>query len=301
MGDFQHASAPNQQVPAQKIHTEEDLTHQKHGVLGDMSVVPDDYVGPMPPGAVRQTDYHRMESVYGNIAAGTSSIQFDTSSFFKTEDGKNLSLLDDPLKYVTKIAEAAQFKQQYMGYLQEVVKTPAGLKMLEQLGTSKHQTKIARGNGGNVTGADNYDAVNIQKDGSRSAGTGSTISVDPTLANWDAETCQTGPLPWMDNRPQFAFYHEMVHAYHNDRGDVANDGHGHAACVTEYPHEMGNWEFQAVGLGSYAAESVSENAIRGQMGVPLRPTYSGLSWDRHEDPWKQQHDAEEPPLHSPRR
>jgi hypothetical protein len=64
---------------------------------------------------------------------------------------------------------------------------------------------------------------------------------------------------------------------------------------------MGNWEFQTVGLGPNAAEAVSENAIRGQMGVPLRPTYSGLSWDGHEDPWKQQHDAEEPPVGSPHR
>ncbi len=43
-----------------------------------MAVVPDDpddYAGPMPDGAVRETDYQRMVGTYGNIESGMSSMQ----------------------------------------------------------------------------------------------------------------------------------------------------------------------------------------------------------------------------------
>src|SRR5678809_1617765 len=98
-------------------HLEDDLTHHRHGVLGDMAVVPDDYAGPMPAGAVRETDYQRMAAVYSRINGGQSSIQFDTSGYFNGENGNALSLLEDPVAYMKKAAEAQAFRAQYMSYI----------------------------------------------------------------------------------------------------------------------------------------------------------------------------------------
>ena len=300
MADFSHQPVPAQQQPShERVRTEEDLTHQVQGPLGPMSVVPDNYVGPMPNGAVRQSDYQRMTSVYGNIASGHSQVQFDTSSFFKTgpEKDKDLSLFDDPMAYLKAMGEAAQFKQQYMGYMQDLVKTPAGLKMLETLDQSKTTTKIERADpgNGNVTQATKSEDSIVQPDGSPGKGTGSRIWADPRANEWDAETCHSGVQPWMTDRPRFGFYHELVHAYHNSRGDAATSprGHGYTQCSDpkDIPWPIQETEWQTAALGPYAGNQVSENAIRAQMGVPQRPTYSGGTYEE----WNQQKDAEEPP------
>ena len=298
MVDFTHAPPAPTAMPVNRpIHSEEDLTHLRRGPLGDMAVVPDNYVGPMPAGAVRETDYQRMASVYTRIDSGKSSIQFDTSNYLKTEDGKDLSLLDDPRAYMNKLAEAQAFRAQYMGYIQDLVKTPAGLQLLERLDQSKLKTNIkAAPGGGNGAVSDDWDATHRDAQGNLGKGTGTTVTADPTATDW--EDCG-GQQPWMVDRPRFGFYHELVHAYHNNRGDAAQGGGSFAQC-TDFSNEIGDWEFQAAGIGPYRAEAVSENAIRAQMGVPERPTYGGATYHAP-NPWAQVKDDEEPPVRSPRR
>ncbi len=298
MADFTHARhGPASVAPPEPVRTEEDLTHHRKGPLGDTAVVPDGYVGPMPPGAVRETEYQRMAAVYGNISSGKSSITFDTSNFLKAPDGKDMSLLEDPIQYMKKIGEAAAFKQQYMDYIQDLVKTPAGLQMLETLDQSKHKTRIeAAIGGGNSALADDWEATKPDSTGRPGPGTGSRVFADPTATQW--ESCNEQP-PWMVDRPRFGFYHELVHAYHNNLGDVAGGGGSYVPCA-DIPHEIGNLEFQTAGIGPYASQAVSENSIRAQMGVPLRTSYSGAT-PGAPNPWAQKTDAEEPPLRSPHR
>jgi hypothetical protein len=104
-----------------RVQSEQDLTHRRAGPLGDMAVVPDGYVGPMPFGAVTESDYRRMVAVYGNIESGSSSLRFDTSNFLKDGNGDDLSLLDNPLEYVNALVAAQEFRAQYMGYIQDLV------------------------------------------------------------------------------------------------------------------------------------------------------------------------------------
>jgi hypothetical protein len=183
------------------------------------------------------------------------------------------------------------------------VKTPAGLQLLTRLDRSDHKTTIQHStevNAADPMTSDNNAAGHLDRGGVPGGGTDVKVYAAPNLTEWDGEMCQHGYQPWMKDRPKFAFYHELVHAYHFNRGDNELDGHSHAQCVPEYAHEIAKKEFQAVGLGPYAANAVSENAIRSQMGAPLRPTYSGASWDGP-DSWGQQKDAEEPPRRSPAR
>jgi hypothetical protein len=286
------------QSQSHQLHDASNLTHVKDGPLGPTAVVPDNYVGPQPPNAVRESDYQRMVHIYQRIESGESSVSFDLSNFFKQEDGSNLSPTD-PLAYAKAGADAAKFRQQYLGYIRELVKTPAGLQLLTRLDSSKHKTTIAHNTAGNFADDRPGDDGYIKPDGTLGAGTDVTVRVAPNQTEWDGETCDQGFRPWMKDRPKWGFYHELVHAYHFNRGDTEPDGHNHAACVKDFGWEIGKKEFQAVGLGPYAANAVTENAIRAQMGVPLRTTYSGATWDF--DPWGQQKDDEEPPRRSPAR
>ena len=258
--------------------------HVEHGALGATTVVPDDYRGPMPLGGVRASDYQRMIAVYGNIEAGTSPIQIDTSSFFKDAQGADIGLLSQPLEYLQGVLSAAQFRTQYMGYLGNLARTPAGIQLLEQLDGSKYATTITRGssNGAFARERDEYDRGFVQPDGSLGKGMDRVISMNPDEHTWDpsAESCATNRVePWMENRPELGFYHELVHAYHFDRGDSAiSDGRVGSVCA-EVPTDIMESELQAVGLGEWATEPVSENAIRAQLGAPLRPTYGGSHYD----------------------
>lgn len=304
MADFTHAPPrPGPHAPPPKVRTAEDLTHQRTGPLGDMVVVPDNHVGHTPPGAVSESDYQRMLAVVGNIESGKSGISIDTSAFMKDDEGNALSLMKDPGAYMQGLAAAGAFREQYMDYMHDLVKTPAGLRLLETLDQSEHKTRIQYGEGGNGALADDTSKAYAAENGTHAAGTGSKVFVDPNELLWEPSPCAKKPEdrfePWMRDRPRFAFYHEMVHAYHNARGDAAPDGGGYVPCV-EGSFEVGNVEFQATGLGPYASNSVSENAIRAQMGAPLRKHYGGA---RHgtPDPWAQQKDDEEPARRSPAR
>jgi hypothetical protein len=227
--------------------------------LGNMLVYPDDFVGPLPKGAVRAADHERMLVTYTNIESGHSSISIDTSSFLQ---GK--SFLSDPLGYLKAMKEAEDFRSQYMGYLRDLVKTPTGLTMLSELDTSKHKTKITTSQGqSNATASDDFDKGVLKPDGTRNEGTGSTVSVNPALKSFKnpGETEQ----PWMTERDRYGFYHELIHSYHGVRGDKADGMHNGTR----------NSEFQVVGLGPYQGEAVTENKIRREFDKELRPNYGG--------------------------
>lgn len=228
--------------------------------LGNTLVYPDNFVGPLPKGAVRASDHERMLATYSNIESGHSSISIDTSNFF---EGK--SLLTDPIGYVKAMKDAAEFRSQYMGYLRDLVKTPTGLTMLSELDTSKHKTKITRGNT-NRTDNDDVDKSLLKPDGSRNEGTSSTILMNPDLKSYKqpGETEQ----PWMTERERFGFYHELTHAYHDSRGETASGSH----------NGVQNWEWQVMGMGPYANEAVSDNKIRRDFDKQERPNYGGVTY-----------------------
>lgn len=261
--------------PSDRVTDDSDLTHVKFAPLGSVPVVADTYAGPMQPNAIRESDYRRMVRIIERIDSGESSLQFDLSGFLGEEGG----LTTDGMAFANAAAEAAKFKQQYIGYLRELVKTPAGLQLLTRLDSSIHKTTIKHSTSRNEIDPKNNDAGHLSAEGVPGPGTDVTVFAAPHLTNWTGETCVRGQQPWMKDRPRFAFYHELVHAYYFNRGESALHGHSHAQCVRHYPHRIAKEEFQAVGLGPYAANAVSENAIRAQMGVPRRPTYSGASWD----------------------
>lgn len=65
--------------------------------------------------------------------------------------------------------------------------------------------------------------------------------------------------PWMVPPKEIYLAHELVHVHHMLRGDNYSDN------ITE--------EYKTVGLFPWDNEKFSENAIRRDYGVPLRPKY----------------------------
>lgn len=228
--------------------------------LGNMNVYPDDFVGPLPPGAVRASEHQRMLGVMTGIEGGKSQISVDTSNFTAGIDP-----VAEPEKYAQAVKDAQAFKDQYTGYMKELIKTPAGLTMLEELHSSKHKTKIEKGNT-NETKNDTVADSLLNDDGTRNKGTGSTVVVDPDLVSYKKPG--QAEEDWMTERQKFGFFHEMVHAYHDSRGETAKGSH----------NGVKNWEWQVMGMGDFSGEAVSDNAIRRQMGKQERPNYGGVTW-----------------------
>lgn len=228
--------------------------------LGTMQVYPDDYAGPLPPGAVTASNHARMLSVIDGISAGTSSISIDTANFMSGKDP-----VEDPVGHAHAMQAAQEFRDQYMGYMTDLVKVPTGLTMLEELSGSKHKTKIEKGRI-NRTLDEHPENALVNDDGTRNVGTGSTVQVNPDLVSFKDPGVMEED--WMTERQRYGFYHELVHAYHDGRGDTAKGSH----------KRVPNYEWQTVGLGNFQGEAISDNTIRGEFGKQLRPDYSGETW-----------------------
>lgn len=73
-----------------------------------------------------------------------------------------------------------------------------------------------------------------------------------------------GREPWMVVPPEIGLAHELVHALHSVEGLYFINGN-HLLTMFE--------EERTVGCGGFGSEEFSENAIRKDYGLPLRPKY----------------------------
>lgn len=80
-----------------------------------------------------------------------------------------------------------------------------------------------------------------------------TLVYDPTESMYD------GSEPWMIVPSEIALGHELVHGLHK--------------VFAIYRDSLREEELATVGLGRYAHDKFTENAIRKDMALPLRPRY----------------------------
>jgi hypothetical protein len=240
---------------------------QVSGPVGNVTVVPDNYAGPPIPGAILMSRYGQMAAIMGGIQDGTSSVKFDLSSYTAGIDP-----VADAEKFAEAQRKAAEVKEQYMGYLRDLVQTPTGLVMLQELGSSEHATTI---NGPNQYGGNQHRGVNEKpgfgspnEDGSPGEGTASIVNIDPSKESL-ARPGQPEE-PWMTEQPRYGFYHELVHSYYAGRGELANGPDVNGVPASEW---------QNLGQGPFAENAVTENRIRAEMGKQQRPNYDGVTYD----------------------
>lgn len=249
--------------------------------LGPMAVYPDDHEGPLPKGAVKQSEHEHMVDLIQKIETGQSQVSIDTSSFTA-----GLDPAKDPAAWKKAQADADAFRKQHLGYLKDLVKTPTGLTMLNELGTSDHTTTITHGNRNNCESKD-PEAALLQADGTHpdgskkmkpGAGSDVTVMVNPNDKTYydPKHKRHIGEVeePWMRERQKYGFYHELVHAYHDTQGE-SMDGYFRGTTKAE-PQAVGQAKTPAAKdyeAGTFPDEAVSDNAIRRDMGKAERPEY----------------------------
>ena len=191
---------------------------------------------------------HRIES-------GQSQIRIHSS----WNDPRPITTPRDPK---TQKQYAEDLHKQSMQYFHDLAHTEAGFKLLSDLDASRYTILIHPWEGPrNNTGWSDRDVAKAYErpDGKPSAGASARIDINASLTTF--ATRGEKEQPWMTERVKYGLYHELVHAWHGIHGTVARGDH----------KEQPNAEFQAVGLGPWASQPISENTIRQQMGKALRP------------------------------
>lgn len=214
----------------------------------------------------------RVNALIDKIASGKSQLSIDTSTIAQgSPQGGVVGAIDR--------AEGERFKQQQLAYLKELAKTEVGLKLLSDLDASPFKTTIQPGtSGSNETTYADTDAASYQDAANSVKGAGSavTIGMNPHLDSYQKPG--EPEQPWMTERQKYGLYHEMVHAWHAVNGTRAQGDHDGTDVSDGSKRSMRNAEFQAMGVGPWQNEPISEATIRQQMGKEPRPHYSGLTY-----------------------
>ena len=241
-------------------------------------VVGDDFVGPRLPNQVSQAEYERICGMYSDIRLGRGDLTIDPSALGTPE-------------------EQQAYRDGAMGDIANMLQTQNGRDLITRMHNNTPQTDAA----GNPVHRHTTMVPLLAADGTRDLtngyaapdGPGSTrtVNADGTLGAAGAGTdvhirynpgvnigdaypqlTTGGNNPWLgDFRSDVLLMHEMNHAMHQ----TAGTGDPTQVTATDNPlnatdPEMANdagirrIEHQAVGLGRYANDPMTENAYRAE-------------------------------------
>jgi uncharacterized Zn-binding protein involved in type VI secretion len=200
------------------------------GMAGGV-VAPDNFIGPLAPNQIRQSDHDAALATLERISRGDSQIKIDGI----------------PL-----------YKGQVLAALARLMSRPSGRGLVNALDKAPHTTTIHSGAGGNSENATNwnnglYDTAHARP------GPGSDNDV-----YWNADSNKINGEPWQKRDPAIGLGHELVHSYHDVNGTT--DGRN----SVNYTDQNGNarkapgYELQAAGLGPHAGDPYSENGMRSE-------------------------------------
>jgi uncharacterized Zn-binding protein involved in type VI secretion len=215
------------------------------GVAGmaGVVVVPDNFVGPLAPNQMTESDYAAAQATLERIAKGDSQIKIDGT---------------------------ALYKGQALAALARLMSGPTGRGLVNDLDKASHSTTIHLGNSltkGNTEKPSNWNNGLYDTAHGR-PGPGSDNTVD-----WNPDRKKLNGEPWQTRDPAIGLGHEFVHGYHDVHG--TNDPNN----SVNYTDANGNTrnapgsELQAVGLGPYGGDPYTENGMRSEHGEPQRPRY----------------------------
>lgn len=248
------------------------------------TIVGDDFQGERAPNAVSQAEYERICRMYSDIRLGRGDLTIDPSAL-----GTD--------------AERDAYRQGAMGDIANMLQTESGRGIISQLHDNHPQTD-ADGNpvhrhttmvpllddAGNVDRTNGYAAPDgagsmrtVNADGTlgaAGAGTDVHIRYNPGVNVGDAYPTLTGNNPWLGQmRSDVLLAHEMNHAIMqtSGMGDSRAVGAGDNALDPNDPNMAWDAQFrdrngnplrqiehQAVGLGTYANDPLTENAYRAE-------------------------------------
>jgi hypothetical protein len=204
--------------------------------------------GENPGNMVTPEQFQDIARTYSDIRTGRSDIQLDTSG------------IKDPK------AQAA-FRENTMGDIGNLLQTDIGRTLVNDLAyqQSDHKTTIKQ----NMTRKGRPDTSNAfggadpnstAPAGAFANGAGMDAEVQYVPGDAGGIVNRKSTESWMPMRSDITLFHELAHAYHATIGDfqpgtVSNEGH---------PRDVGEGmaEYQAVGLGYYDEDRLTENTYR---------------------------------------
>ncbi len=218
------------------------------GLVG-VQIVPDDFVGPLLPNQMRESEAAAALATLEAIARGQSQV---------------------------KLQGPPEFQGQALAALARLMSRPTGRALVNDLASSSHSTTIRPTTVGNSENANNWNN-GLYNTAAGKPGPGSDNTVD-----WNPDKTKLNGEPWQERDPAVGLGHELVHSYHDVHGTT--DGRN----SVPYTDANGNnraspgYELQAAGVGPNANDPYTENAIRSEhdadvstMGrqEPPRPRY----------------------------
>jgi hypothetical protein len=288
---------------------------QAQAELADrFSVVGDDFVGPRLPNQVSQQEYQDLCRNYSDIRMGRGDLTIDTAGM---GDEQAEAYRSGVMTDIASMLQTQSGRGEIAGLSNNVLVDDAGntrngiwgMELPWGLGDPIHRhttlTALYQDANNNKDRTDDVGApidttngyadpedhadMSRRADGSRGAGTDVTIRYNPGV-----NVLENAGLsdPWLPFRSDVLLAHEMRHAMHETQGTMdssmvdATTGDG----VADDAGRHRRWEHQAVGIGLYANDPMSENAYRaerallgaagapgvrtGDVGMPQRSTYS---------------------------
>lgn len=209
-------------------------------------IVAPDFKGTRAGNQLTQAEYDRVLKQYADIAAGRTDIKFNAS------DSR------DP-----------EFKKGVMKDFGTLMQTPSGRALLDSLANNPNgntlTVKVNRDSAGNPDLSNAYaDASDPSKRSQWGNGRGvpSTISYVPGKG----VDVPGGTSKWLPLRGDVVLYHELAHAMHITHGTMDDSivTLKQGASSMDVQSRIRNSEYQAVGLGQYKNNSISENVYRAE-------------------------------------
>jgi hypothetical protein len=146
--------------------------------------------------------------------------------------------------------------------LNRLMRYPSGQQLIGKINSNPNQVTIKESSTG-----DNRTLVPLnafrQPGAPPSKGSSSEIEYNPHRT-----FIGDGKDPWETRPPEVDLHHELYHAYDTQYGTITR-GEVQSGPLKGTP----NYEMDAVGLGPSSNNPLSENALRKEMGEPIRERY----------------------------
>jgi hypothetical protein len=240
-----------------------DRQQAQRDLADKFQVMPDDFIGPRLPNQVSEAEYEHIAHTYSDVRLGRGDLTIDPSALTdpKAQDAYRQGALNDIASMMQTTNGRAEIEQLHDNAPQSY--DPFGI-------IPKHMhttlTPLLQAGTQNVNPTNGYaDPVNqpamtTQADGTAGAGTDVNIRYNPGVNVMPAPGLSDNYLPF---RSDVLLAHEMNHAVHETAGTM--DGSSvQAADGVRDDAGFKRWEHQAVGLGLYANDPMTENAYRAE-------------------------------------
>jgi hypothetical protein len=208
------------------------------GLVG-VEIVPDNFIGPLGPNQMRQSEADAVLATLERIARGDSKIQ---------------------------ITGTPEYRGQVLAALARLMSRPTGRGLVNALDSAPHSTTIRSTAGGNGENAANWNN-GLYNTAAGAPGPGSDNTVD-----WNADRSKLNGEDWQTRDPAIGLGHELVHSYHDVNGTT--DGRN----SVPYTDAAGNarnapgYEQQAAGVGVHSGDPFTENKMRSEHDASVSTT-----------------------------